>query len=66
MKDRIIKFILKSVMLGWIFFSQVCMLAELFYGKSLILAFVFCVFSIQGLTLYIKASIEDVDRKIES
>lgn len=55
MKDKVIKFILNTIMLGWIFTSQICMLGELFYGKSLILAFVFCVFWVQGLKLYLDA-----------
>lgn len=54
-KDRIIKFILKTIMLEWIFICQVCMFGEILYGKSTILAFVYFLFGIQGLKWYLDA-----------
>lgn len=54
MKDKIISFVIKGVLLCWIFANIILMLQELLYGESLILSFVFFLFAIRGAGLYFK------------
>ena len=52
-KDDLIKLIVYTILLGWIFVSFICVLGELLYGDSLLLAALFGFFTLQGIKAYV-------------
>jgi len=55
MKDKLIKLLMQTIIVGWIFISFVCALGELLYGTNLFVAGLLGFFTLQGIKMYVNA-----------